>query len=349
VVKNTIKKDNDVALAKQKIQILREQLVVAEKILTANEQSLDELKSQKRALDSRVIKLQNMKKVQQQLLQKVLATPSASTIAATSTSTATSNTFSITKNNTRVTTPQNSKDEVSKSVTASNPNPPPPLPNDLQPPLPPSRSLQPPPPPLPPTPPTPKTPEKKAQDLTISSSRTEQTVYVEATSYESTSSSIVKRSTLVEEMNLTMSNLKKSTNSAAVSSSPTTSQKQASTRPNLLVSKQTDQKLEEIAKQSNQQATEKNDSLIVNAKVVNVVKTAKSGFKSPNKLASKSQTAIHSGVESKHAKENLNKETGQVSESDKSTKSDLINRQKLNQYLKNVTVNLPQILSKCNT
>ena len=54
------------------MKILREQLQAAEKILHANEQSMDELKSQKRALDSRITKLQNMKKVQQQILQKIL-------------------------------------------------------------------------------------------------------------------------------------------------------------------------------------------------------------------------------------------------------------------------------------
>ena len=75
-------KEKDIESTRQRIKVLREQLQAAEKILNANEQSLDELKSHKRALDSRMTKLQNMKRVQQQLLQKILAPLSTSSSTA---------------------------------------------------------------------------------------------------------------------------------------------------------------------------------------------------------------------------------------------------------------------------
>jgi hypothetical protein len=296
---------------------------VAEKILTANEKSLDELKSQKRALDSRVTKLQNMKKVQQQILQKVLATPPASTIVAAST---TAPTTSKTANVSNI---QKSKSDTAQNLPV---NPPPPPPPDLlQPPLPPSPPPQPPPPP-----PEPKSPEKTQIQPSTSSTR-EESISPEMND-KPISSNLIKRNTLAEEMNLTILNSKKSaTVTNSVTASPTSTQKLASTRPNLLVSKQTDQKLEEIAKQGNQQTVEKNASLVINAKVVNVVKSVKNNavLKSPTKQIKNTQPTT-----STDSSQNLKVETKKPDEGDKSSKADLFNRQKLTQYLKNVTVSI---------
>jgi hypothetical protein len=72
-----IKKEKDVELMKQKISMLREQLNAAEKILNINEINLTNLKSHEKNIDTKLIKLQNIKKVQQELLQKFLASSSS--------------------------------------------------------------------------------------------------------------------------------------------------------------------------------------------------------------------------------------------------------------------------------
>ena len=71
-----LKKEKDVELTRQKISMLREQLNAAEKILNVNEKSLDIVKTHEKNIDTKLTKLQNMKKVQQELLQKILSSPS---------------------------------------------------------------------------------------------------------------------------------------------------------------------------------------------------------------------------------------------------------------------------------
>ena len=76
--KTKLSKEKDVELMKQKISMLREQLSAAEKILNINEENLKVLKTNETNIDTKLIKLQNMKKTQQQLLQKILTMPSMS-------------------------------------------------------------------------------------------------------------------------------------------------------------------------------------------------------------------------------------------------------------------------------
>ena len=57
--------------------MLREQLSAAEKILNINEENLTVLKTNEKNIDTKLIKLQNIKKVQQELLQKILASTSS--------------------------------------------------------------------------------------------------------------------------------------------------------------------------------------------------------------------------------------------------------------------------------
>ena len=72
------KKEKDMELIKTKITMLREQLQAAEKVFHSNQESLSQIDNQKRLIDLKLVKLQNIKKTQQQLLQKILSSPSIS-------------------------------------------------------------------------------------------------------------------------------------------------------------------------------------------------------------------------------------------------------------------------------
>jgi hypothetical protein len=248
-------------LTKQRIKILRQQLQAAETILNANEQSLDELKSHKRALDSRITKLQNMKKVQQQLLQKILLTPNL-----------------LTKPNPLTSTSLNNISSKPQQPLLPSANPP-----------------------LPPTlPPAPRTSLPQSSSLTAVAQAMPK-----------------KITTLGEEIAATASldpsfksKIKANSSSSALSS----------LRPNLNVSKSTDMKLEELAKNpflnNFSENSSNNKSLIVNAKVVNVSKNPTKTHRSPRKL---DKTA----------------ENKDVSEANK---AELAKMKKLNSFLEGITV-----------
>lgn len=70
--KAQIQKSSIVEFTRIKIAMLKEQLTAAEKILQANEQSLLDIRNQKRIVDQKLTKLQNMRKTQQEMLQKLL-------------------------------------------------------------------------------------------------------------------------------------------------------------------------------------------------------------------------------------------------------------------------------------
>lgn len=75
----TSKKENDIELTRKKINMLREQLQAAEKILAVNELSLSSFRAEKRNIDSKLASMQYQKKIQQAQLQKVLSTPAFTT------------------------------------------------------------------------------------------------------------------------------------------------------------------------------------------------------------------------------------------------------------------------------
>lgn len=262
------KKENDIESTRSKITMLREQLQVAEKILAVNEQSLDELKSQKRALDSRITKLQNMKKVQQQHLQDIL--------------------------------------NPSKTIESKNPvsvtQPSPPLQRTMSPATPSVPKL-----PLPSLPPV---PQLSLPFSTQSSASTESN----RQSAETVADWKPINMTLGEEMASTLKNQPK-----------TPAPVLSTTRPNLYVSKQTDEKLEKIATmQENERATNsvssvQHESIVVDAKVVNVSK---------GKKATKSQ----------QKKNDPGVFDNQLAISKEKSKKELLNRQKLNLILENLTV-----------
>ena len=97
-------------------------------------------------------------------------------------------------------------------------------------------------------------------------------------------------------------------------------QKVSSTRPNLNISKQTDLKLEEIARYSSSHPanSDKTDQeLIVTTKVVNITNQSKSGF---------------------NKQQNRKLDNNQTKNYENSNKTNLMNREKLNKYLLNITV-----------
>ena len=71
-----LKKEKDAEIMKLKISMLREQLNANLKILSSNEESINTLKTQEKNIDTKLIKLQHIKKTQQELLQKILASTS---------------------------------------------------------------------------------------------------------------------------------------------------------------------------------------------------------------------------------------------------------------------------------
>ncbi|RNA38546.1 zinc finger C3H1 domain-containing [Brachionus plicatilis] len=70
--KAQVQKSSIVDFTKLKIVMLKEQLSASEKILQANQQSVVEIRNQRRAVDLKLTKLQNMRKAQQEMLQKLL-------------------------------------------------------------------------------------------------------------------------------------------------------------------------------------------------------------------------------------------------------------------------------------
>lgn len=67
-----IKKNKDISSTKEKITILREQLEAAERILEVNEKTIQTSKQKCRTIESRLTKLKNAKKKQQEHLQQLL-------------------------------------------------------------------------------------------------------------------------------------------------------------------------------------------------------------------------------------------------------------------------------------
>lgn len=68
-----IKKQKIIEFTKLKITMLREQLNAAEKILQFNEQGMQELRNEKRTCELKLTKIQNMRKTQQEMLQRLLS------------------------------------------------------------------------------------------------------------------------------------------------------------------------------------------------------------------------------------------------------------------------------------
>ena len=117
--KALMQKSSIVDFSRIKIAMLKDQVSAAEKVLQANEQSLLEIRNQKRLVDLKLTKLQNMRKTQQEMLQKLL-NPAQS--------------------------------QMTAPTASKSPSPPPQLPPSPPPPLLPAENQQPSRPPLAPTP-----------------------------------------------------------------------------------------------------------------------------------------------------------------------------------------------------
>jgi hypothetical protein len=358
-------KEKDVDLMKQKISMLREQLSAAEKILNINEENLKVLKTNEINIDTKLIKLQNMKKVQQELLQKILA--STSSIAkSTSIMESIQNfpTYTATINQTKsnavipnappeklnllqlkslLTEKLNqekleysrsnqhkmdsSNDESEKLEEAS--TSPSPLPKSSPPPLPPTEQPAPPLPPRSPPPPPPLLPKSK---LPLTKSPIAKKLPSQMT-LGGVVAATVTASSLSSGNNLSY---KKSSQKSAPDI----------TRPNLYTSKQTNTKLEQMAMEEKTQkdagfAQNKkasldfkintNENVIINSKVVNI----------SNKNSAK------------FTKNKSNPSTSNTVQNDLSTKKivadqDLKNRQKLNDCLDNL-LNVNFLHNQCES
>ena len=208
------KREKDIDLAKLKIVNLKEQLNAAEKIRQANEDAVLVGRQQHVLVDARLEKMQNTKRIQQQLLQKVLAhSPTMFSLA-----------------------------EAKKSVTASSPclsTQPPPLPpvREINAPSPPPLPPQSPPPMPPPPPPPPPEPVVVPVVFTPQS--------------ESIRKQIGK---LTAQMKLPPMTLGGVVAATAISKKPPSAKTNpyslSNVRPNLFTSKQTDQRLEQLAKRA---------------------------------------------------------------------------------------------------
>ena len=327
-----IKKEKDVELMKQKISMLREQLNAAEKILNLNEANLTILKSHEKNIDTKLIKLQNIKKVQQELLQKFLASSSS---IAKSTSileniqnppkvNATMNqpkTSLISEANEKPTEKLNllqlksiltekinqEKLEFSRSNQKMNTSneenedtpesSPPPLPTNENPPLPPPLPPQTPPPLPPPPPPTP--PRQTKSPLTkvpITKKLPSQMTLGGVVAATVTAYSSISSGNNSSVKKLTQKSLPEMT------------------RPNLYTSKQTNKTLEQMAKEEKTQKDSglfqnkkssleykinTNENVIINSKVVNINKNSTKLTNQKNKTSTQTASSQNHDLSTK--------------------------------------------------
>jgi hypothetical protein len=280
LVKQSIKqKETNVEVTKLKINSLREQLQAAEKILSVNSESLANLRVHDKLIDSKLEKHQHAKKMQQQLLQKIISTPAAASISSST------------------------SHEPVKTSPMPIANPPP-----AKPPLP----IANPPPPLPSLPPTPKLLISSSAHSVAERRLTNPSVEPNKMSSQSNKQSllqIVRQSSKSplkksvqpskqalsdkpETINVSSNMIELSSQMtlgamvAATASSSSTlakvSNKTSTTllRPNLYTSETTNTKLEQLAAKNQDQAnsnTSDNHQIVVNAKLV------ASGQLEPNK------------------------------------------------------------------
>ena len=337
-----IKKEQDIELTKQKIAMLREQLSAAEKILGVNEEKLNTLKVHERNNDLRLVKLHNMKKVQQQLLQKILASPSFSSnsfnanneLPSIKSTSQLSNDSDLKKQSSTSLSPAEYYSLEDKSPphvvepaiieettnkTSPQPLAQPPLPKNSPPPLP--KTPFPPPPPSEP----PKQTETKL-DPALKQTKPQPNEAPSMTSIKLPSQMTLGGMVAATAAKSSSANVLSKDKSASTSAS-------SITRPNLYTSEQTNTKLEEMAKHSlnmnpnNSELTELkklNENVVINAKVVNMSKPTNSSNSKTNDQAS-----------------NVKKVNNQPEQEAK--KVDLKSRQDLNECLDDIMRDYPSV------
>lgn len=258
-----VKKDQDTELIKAKIAMLREQLQAAEKVLVVNEEACLKFLLQNKFIDAKLVKLQNLKKTQQQLLQKILSSGPAPPANANNHGSLLN---SVSKN-------QSIEAKPNTSIT----NTPfqPPLPTSSPPPLPsgPSNQQLPPqPPPPPPLPSSASLPpvETSSQPVTADSSLKQSEVIHSKLASQMTLGSVVAATASKNSFKLNNSSVNMTNESF-----------QSISRPNLFTSESTILKLEKLAKETSQQVSinsgdhEMNESMVIDAKVVNITSNKK--------------------------------------------------------------------------